>query len=79
MIREREQAARQLSAMTGETRITAVVLALLPVALAGYFLVSNPKYLLAMWNDGSGQMMLMSALGLQVFGCLALWRMLRSL
>jgi hypothetical protein len=27
MIREREQAARQLSAMTGETRITAVVLA----------------------------------------------------
>jgi tight adherence protein B len=79
MIREREQAARQLSAMTGETRVTAVVLALLPVAIAGYFLVSNPKYLLGMWNDGSGQMMLVSALGLQVFGCLALWRMLRSL
>lgn len=79
MIREREQAARQLSAMTGETRVTAVVLALLPVAVAGYFLVSNPKYLLTMWNDGSGQMMLMSAFALQVFGCLALWRMLRSL
>jgi tight adherence protein B len=79
MIREREQAARQLSAMTGETRVTAAVLALLPVTVAGYFLVSNPKYLLTMWNDASGQMMLVSAAALQVFGCLALWRMLRSL
>lgn len=79
MIREREQAARQLSAMTGETRVTAVVLAAMPVALAGYFLISNPTYLLAMWNDGSGQTMLIAALGFQVIGCVALWRMLRSL
>jgi tight adherence protein B len=79
LIREREQAARQLSAMTGETRVTAVVLALLPVAVAGYFLISNPRYLLSMWNDSSGQLMLVSAFVLQVFGCLALWRMLRSL
>jgi tight adherence protein B len=79
LIREREQAARQLSAMTGETRVTAVVLALLPVAVTGYFLVSNPKYLLSMWNDGSGQLMLVSAFALQVFGCLALWRMLKHL
>ena len=55
LIREREQAARQLSAMTGETRMTALVLALLPVTVAGYFLIANPKYLMSMWNDGSGQ------------------------
>lgn len=79
MIREREQAARQLRAMTGETRVTAVVLALLPVSVAGYFLLTNPKYLMSMWSDSSGQMMLVSAIGLQVFGCLVLWRMLRSL
>ncbi|PMY46590.1 type II secretion system F family protein [Pseudomonas sp. FW305-53] len=78
MIRERDQAARQLRPMTGETRVTAVVLGLMPVGLAGYFLVSNPKYLLAMWNSGSGQLMLATAFGLQVVGCLALWRMLRS-
>ncbi|WP_454833862.1 type II secretion system F family protein [Pseudomonas lini] len=78
MIRERDQAARQLRAMTGETRITAVVLALMPVGLAAYFLLSNPKYLLAMWSTSSGQMMLATAFGLQVVGCLALWRMLRS-
>ncbi|MGF6206245.1 type II secretion system F family protein [Pseudomonas frederiksbergensis] len=79
MIRERDQAARQLSAMTGETRVTAIVLAGLPISLAGYFLLSNPQYLLAMWHDGSGQIMLATAFGLQVVGCLALWRMLRSL
>lgn len=79
MIREREQAARQLSAMTGETRVTAGVLAVLPVSVAGYFLIANPNYLMTMWSDSSGQMMLMAALAFQVFGCLALWRMLRSL
>jgi tight adherence protein B len=78
MIREREQAARQLSAMTGETRVTAWVLGCLPLGLAGYFLIANPAYLLAMWNDHSGQIMLATAFGLQAVGSLALWRMLRS-
>jgi tight adherence protein B len=78
MIREREQIARQLSAMTGETRVTAWVLGSLPVGLAGYFLAANPAYLLAMWHDSSGQIMLATAFGLQAVGSLALWRMLRS-
>src|SRR5450830_1027929 len=78
LIREREQGARQLSAMTGETRLTAVVLGLLPVGMVVFFLVTNPGYLLHMWDDASGRQMLLMAFGLQVFGCLALWRMLRS-
>jgi len=78
LIREREQGARQLSAMTGETRLTAVVLGLLPVGMVGFFMVTNPGYLLHMWNDASGQRMLLMAFGLQVLGYLALWRMLRS-
>ncbi|NAT59253.1 type II secretion system protein F [Pseudomonas syringae pv. actinidifoliorum] len=79
LIRDREQAGRQLRAMTGETRMTAIVLGLLPVSMAGYFLAVNPDYLLHMWNDGSGQIMLSMAFGLQVLGCLMLWRMLRSI
>lgn len=78
LIREREQGARQLRAMTGETRMTAVVLALLPVGMVAYFLAVNPNYLLHMWNDGSGKTMLMVAFAMQTAGCLALWRMLRS-
>ncbi|QHF42861.1 type II secretion system protein F [Pseudomonas sp. S35] len=79
MIRERDQGARQLRAMTGETRVTAVVLALLPVSVAGYFLLTNPTYLVGMWADDSGKWMLIGAFAMQIFGCLALWRMLRSI
>ncbi|UVJ44582.1 type II secretion system F family protein [Pseudomonas sp. LS1212] len=79
LIREREQGARQLRAMTGETRITAMVLALLPIGMVGYFLMANPNYLLGMWHDDGGRQMLLSAFILQALGCLALWRMLRSI
>ncbi|MFG0325558.1 type II secretion system F family protein [Pseudomonas sp. zjy_13] len=79
LIREREQGARQLKAMTGETRITAIILGSLPLAMVGYFLMANPHYLLTMWRDSSGQMMLLLAFALQVLGCLVLWRMMRSL
>lgn len=79
LIREREQASRQLRAMTGETRMTSVVLALLPVGMAGYFLAVNPTYLIHMWNDSGGRVMLLAAFILQVVGCLVLWRMLRSI
>ncbi|RMO77855.1 type II secretion system F family protein [Pseudomonas syringae group genomosp. 3] len=79
LIRDREQAGRQLRAMTGETRMTAIVLGLLPVSMAGYFLAVNPDYLLQMWSDDSGRIMLSMAFGLQILGCLMLWRMLRSI
>jgi tight adherence protein B len=78
LIRERDQGARQLRALTGETRMTAWVLGSLPLLLVSYFMLTNPGYMLGMWNDASGQHMLISAALLQVFGSLALWRMLRS-
>ncbi|KMT55816.1 type II secretion system F family protein [Pseudomonas fildesensis] len=79
VIREREQGIRQLKAMTGETRVTAYVLAGMPVALVGYFMTINPGYLMTMWNDGPGRTLLYLAVTLQVLGCVAMWRMLRSL
>ena len=78
LIRERDQGARQLRALTGETRMTAWVLGSLPVILVGYFMLTNPGYMLGMWHDGGGRTMLIIAVVLQVTGCLALWRMLRS-
>lgn len=78
LIRERDQGARQLRAMTGETRMTAWVLGSLPMILVSYFMLTNPGYMLGMWHDSGGQTMLIIAVVLQVVGCLALWRMLRS-
>lgn len=79
LIRERQQGARQLRALTGETRMTAWVLGSLPLILVSYFMLSNPGYMIGMWNDAGGRHMLIIAVCLQVTGCLALWRMLRSI
>lgn len=79
VIHEREILARQLRAMTGETRLTALVLAVLPAGMAGYMLMMNPQYLLSMWLDDSGRWMLVIAFVMQVLGCLVIWRMLRSI
>ena len=79
MSREREQGARQLKAMTGETRMTAYVLAGLPIAMVGYFLMVNPGYLMSMWNDGTGRYLLLAAMALDITGTFVMWRMLRSI
>lgn len=79
MIRDREKARRQLSALTGETRISALVLAVLPVSLAAYIFISNPSFLLGLWREPGGQQLLLFAFALQMFGCYFLWRMLKSI
>ena len=64
--------------MTGETRMTAYVLGGLPVLIVGYFMLVNPSYLMTMWNDGTGRIMLFSALAMDLGGTFVMWRMLRS-
>lgn len=78
MIRQRELAQRELAAMTGETRISAWVLSLTPISLAGYMILVNPGYLDLMLQSPNGKTMMMTALGFQITGVLILWRMLRS-
>ncbi|MCJ1882131.1 type II secretion system F family protein [Pseudomonas nitroreducens] len=79
VIHEREKLSRQLRAMTGETRLSAFVLAVLPISLGGYILFTNPGYLMNMWLDSGGRWMLLTSLGLQVLGVYTLWRMLKSI
>jgi tight adherence protein B len=74
----RQQGQRELKALTGETRITAVVLAALPVAAAGYMLLLNPTFFLDMWKDPFGHQLLVTAGAMQVLGVIVLWRMVRS-
>ncbi|TBU92096.1 type II secretion system F family protein [Phytopseudomonas dryadis] len=79
LIREREQSARKLRAMTGETRISAYVMGGLPLALACYIFLTNPQFMLGMWQETSGRVILLLAFVLQALGSFALWRMLRSI
>ncbi|WP_431065053.1 type II secretion system F family protein [Methylotuvimicrobium sp.] len=79
MIHDREAARGELRALTGETRVTAWVLGLLPPSLAVYIMLMNPRYLETMWQDASGRILLMIAIGLQLAGAFTLWRMVKSI
>lgn len=79
MIQQRDQAQRELRALTGETRLSAWVLGLLPVSVAAYMMAMNPDYLNVMWLDAGGRKVLLTALGMQIAGAVLLWRMVRSI
>jgi tight adherence protein B len=76
-MRDLEQAQRELVAMSAETRLSAWVLALLPLGIAGFLITTNQQYFGAMWNDGSGRKLVYVAMALQVTGAFLLYRLTR--
>ena len=77
-IRERDAAARELRALTAETRFSALVLAVVPIALSLYILLQNPDYYLEMWRQPQGRGFLLASVLLQATGVGVIWRMLRT-
>jgi tight adherence protein B len=79
ILRMQDSGKRELSAMTGETRVTAAILAALPPGIAAYTFYNNPKFLTDMWNSTGGQQTLMVAIAMQLIGIIVLWRMIKSI
>ncbi|ABI57501.1 type II secretion system F family protein [Alkalilimnicola ehrlichii MLHE-1] len=79
LLRQRERARRELKAMTGETRISAGVLAILPVGVGGYTVMMNPDYYATMLESTVGVWLLGGAMAWQVLGIFLIWRMVKSL
>src|SRR5690606_1202846 len=78
LLRLQERGRRELSAMTGETRVTAFILLALPILLAAYMFGFNREFVQPMLDSGGGRIALGVAVGLQLAGTFTLWRMLRS-
>ncbi len=78
MIRQRERARREFRAMTGETRLSALILGALPTVIGAYVMIVNPDYLGRMMADPVGVILLYVSGGLQVLGSFVLWRMVKS-
>ncbi|MDA7418172.1 type II secretion system F family protein [Xenophilus arseniciresistens] len=76
-MRDREQAEQELTALSAETRLSAWILGLLPVAVGLAIVMLNAAYFMRMWQDDSGRMMIYGAAGLQVAGALMLYRLAR--
>jgi tight adherence protein B len=77
-IRSRDAAARELRALTAETRFSAVVLAVIPIGISLYIAVLNRQYYANMWADGTGRILLIISVVLQLLGVFVIWRMMRS-
>lgn len=76
-MRDREQAEQELVAMSAETRLSAWILGLLPVGVSAFLILTNPGYFMSMWNDGTGRMLIFSAVALQLTGAALLYRLAR--
>jgi tight adherence protein B len=72
LIRERFKIWGQVQALTGEGRLSGVVLLALPpvLFLAVYYL--NPEYIMLLFTDEMGRQMLLAAVVLQVIGALVI-------
>ena len=76
-MRDLEQAERELVAMTAETKLSSFVLALLPIGIGGFLIMTNPAYFGAMWYDPMGRNLIYLAFILQIFGAWLLYRLAR--
>ncbi len=72
LIRERFQIWGQIQALTGEGRLSGVVLMALPVVLFLAVYKLNPDYIMVLFTDPMGKKMLAVAIFLQVLGALAI-------
>lgn len=77
-IRSRDAAARELRALTAETRFSAIVLAVIPIGLSLYIALLNRQYYVNMWADDIGRNLLILSVALQLSGVFVIWRMMQA-
>ncbi len=65
---QRERLRRDVAALTAEGKVSAIVLGLLPLGLAGAMFVINPEYISTLFNTKAGNILLGGALVLAATG-----------
>ncbi len=72
VIRERFRILGQVKALTGEGRLSGIVLIALPFALFGFMLNAKPDYVESLWTTDLGKKMSIAAIIAQVLGALVI-------
>ncbi|GLQ99756.1 type II secretion system F family protein [Dyella mobilis] len=78
-MRDLSHARQELKAITSETRLSAWVIGLLPLAVATFMTMANPAFFMPMFTQPLGHKILLVALLLEVIGGTLLYRLARSL
>ena len=76
-IRERDTLRRQMRVLSAESRISVVVLTVLPILIAIYLMVVNPEYLRTLTTTTAGKFISISALALMGIGYLWMKRIVK--
>jgi tight adherence protein B len=76
-IRERDTLRRQMRVLSAESRISVVVLTVLPILLAIYLMIVNPEYLRTLTTTTAGKFISIAALALMGIGYLWMRRITR--
>lgn len=72
LVRERFQLRGQVNALTGEGRLSGIVLLSLPVLLGIYMHFRNPEYMGTLFTDSLGQKMVAGAIAAQLAGAVVI-------
>lgn len=77
LIRERQKIAGIVRVLSAEGRISAVILSLLPFALAALMALLNPGFISKLWTDPIGLQLVYISLTLMAIGILWMWRLIQ--
>jgi tight adherence protein B len=77
LIRERQKIAGVVRVLSAEGRISAMVLAVLPFALAAFLALLNPGFISKLWTDPMGLQMVYASLLLMALGILWMWKLIQ--
>jgi tight adherence protein B len=77
LIRERQKIAGIVRVLSAEGRISALILSLLPFALAALMGLLNPGFISRLWTDPMGLQLVYISLTLMVIGILWMWRLIQ--
>ena len=75
-MRERVRIRGEINTLTAQQRLTGIVIALMPVAVGGMFLVISPDYIKPLFTVPLGRMMLATSAFLEIIGVTVIRRIL---
>lgn len=75
LVRDRFRFKRDVKTHTAHGRMTGSVLGIAPIGLAIVLTILSPEYLLPLWEEDVGRVLIAAAVGLQIIGFLVIRRM----
>ena len=75
-MRDRERICGEIRTLTAQQRMTGIIIGGLPVGMGLLFFVINPDYMMLLFTETVGLIMLAAAIGLEVIGTMTLKRIL---